>query len=63
MRYLGFPISNKKLKMGVFKGMVEKMRKNYSLGRERTYLRGALNSDKFDSEQHAHLPNGDVHVA
>jgi hypothetical protein len=42
---------------------VEKMRKNYSLGRARTYLRGVLNSNKFDSEQHAHLPNGDVHVA
>jgi hypothetical protein len=27
MKYLGFPISNKKLKMWVFRGLVEKMRK------------------------------------
>jgi hypothetical protein len=27
MKYLGFPISDKKLKMGAFKGVVEKMRK------------------------------------
>jgi hypothetical protein len=27
IKYLGFPISNTKLKMGMFRGMVEKMRK------------------------------------
>jgi hypothetical protein len=48
MRYLGFPISDKKLKMGVFRGTVEKMRKKITtMEREKIIIWGATDSNKL----------------
>jgi hypothetical protein len=63
MTYLGFPISDKKLKMEAFRGIVDKMRKKLQPWKGRNLTSRGAYANKHNLKQHADIPHGHVPFA